>query len=99
MYPKTHGVGGKEGGSKASGEAENPGGGATEWAGGSIRLRTTQPPMEWGGGVESSQENSTPREAEGPRGDETPVSLTASRYRRVEDGRGRGGRDENPPTA
>ena len=39
-----------------------------------------------------------PSEAEGPRGDETLRSLTASRYRQGEDGQGRGGGDENPPT-
>ena len=52
-----------------------------------------------GGRFESYQDNLTPREAEGPRGDETPGSLTASRYQRGEDGRGQGGGEENPPTA
>ena len=52
-----------------------------------------------GGGVELSQDDSTPREAEGPRGDKTPGALTASRYQRGEYGRGWGRGDENPPTA
>ena len=55
-------------------------------------------PNGMGGGVESSQEDSTPREAEGPRGDETLRALTASRYRRGEDGQGQGG-GRNPPAA
>ena len=51
------------------------------------------------GRVESSQDDLTPREAEGPRGDKTRGALTASRYRQGEEGRGRGRGDENPPTA
>ena len=50
------------------------------------------------GGVDLSQDNSTPKGAEGPRGDETQGSLTAARYRRGEDKRGRGGGDKKPPT-
>ena len=52
-----------------------------------------------GGGVESSQDNLNPREAEGTRGDETLGALTASCYQQGKDGRGRGGGDKNPPTA
>ena len=51
-----------------------------------------------GGGVESLKYDSTPREGEGPRGDETLGSLTASRYLRMEDGQGREEGNENPPT-
>ena len=36
VEPKFHGVGEEEGGRKATGVEENPGGGATEWAGGRI---------------------------------------------------------------
>ena len=52
-----------------------------------------------GGGVDLSQGYSTPKVAEGPRGDETPGDLAASRYQRGEGGRGRGRGDKNPPTA
>ena len=45
------------------------------------------------------QGTNTPGVAEGPRGDETLGGTTAAQDRRGEDGQGRGGGDENPPTA
>ena len=56
-------------------------------------------PKENGGRVKSSWDDSNPREDGGPRGDETLGSPVASQSRRGEDGRRRGGGDENPLTA
>ena len=46
-----------------------------------------------------SWDDSTPREVRGPKGDETLGAPTASRSRQGEENHGRGGGDENPPTA
>ena len=70
-------------GRKASGAAKNTGGGR----------------HGVGREVESPQDDSTPREAEGTRRDETLGALTAYRHQGREDGPGRGEGDENPPTA
>ena len=75
--------GGGKGGYEASGVEENPGGGR----------------HGVGGRFESPQGADTPRVAGGPRGDGILGASTASKDRRGEDGRGRGGGDENPPTA
>ena len=115
MDPETHGVGGEEGGRKASGVEENPGGGRhgvgggvesfqenltpNGMGGGVESFQDDSTPKEVGGGVQLSQDDSTPREVEEPRGDETPGALTASRYQWGEDGQGRWGGDENPPTS
>ena len=52
-----------------------------------------------GGGVELSWDDLTPREVRVPEGVKTLESPTAPRSRPEEDGRGRGGGDENSPTA
>ena len=86
---------GEGGGVKSSQDDSTPngrGGGVKSW-------QDDSTPNGIGGGVELSQDDSTPREAEGTWGDETPGSLTASRHQPGEDRRGRGGGDENPPTA
>ena len=72
--PDPHRVGGEEGGREASGVTENPRGGS----------------HGVGGGVMFYQGNLTPRVAKGPRANETPGALTASKNRRGEDGGGRG---------
>ena len=76
-------VGDEEGGRKASGVAENPGGGR----------------HGVGGGVESPQGADTPRVTEETRGDKTPGVPTATEVGPGEDGRGWGEGDKNPPTA
>ena len=81
--PKSHGVGEGDGGRAASGVADKLGGGR----------------HGVGGGVESPQGADTPGMEEGPRGDETLGSPTASQGRRGEDGRGQGGGDGTPATA
>ena len=75
-------VRGNKGVRKASGAAENPGGGR----------------HGVGGGVESPQGADTPGVAEGPRWDETLGGPTSAQDRRGADEQGRGGGDENPPT-
>ena len=81
--PESHRVMEGEGGLKAIGVAENPGGGA--------------PRSRWV--VESPQGAETPGVAEGPRGDETPGSPTASQDQWGEDRRGWGIGDKNTLTA
>ena len=107
--PDTHRVEDKEGGREASGVEENPCWGRHKL------FQDDSTPNRMGGAVESSQDDSTPngeggvfescqedstlKEAKGTREDETPGSLTASRYQRGDDGRGQGRGDEKPPTA
>ena len=96
------GVGGNNGGRKASRVDPEPHGVGGEEGGREASGVAENPGEERhgvGGGVDSPQGNLTPRGAERPRGDETLGALTASQYRQGEDGQGRGGGDKNPPTA
>ena len=86
---------GEDGGVESSQDDSTPNGGG----GGVESWQDESTPQTNGGGVESSWNDSTPREDGDPEGDETPGSPTASRSWRGEDGRRRGGGDENPPTA
>ena len=83
------------GGAESSQDNSTPNGGG----GGVESWQDDSTPNINRGGVESSWDESTPREVRGPEGVETLGAPTASRSWQGEDGHGRGGGDENPPTA